>query len=450
MNKGRTIKQAAAGAVLLTALAVTAGTQVYAAPASTSSLAVQATAVQTSAPQPTSVKDAAAYITKRYGITLSGTITKQQFEKALETLLASSSIAVNSDGANHSFFPKGSTSNKLLAWEAISASVKAADLKELAHTYSDEKISAAWDAAGLTYKAGEGIAKEAAQEVAVAFDTGFLSAKDLSGIKLEANVSAELAYQLLNKVAEFHGEQQNFLGTISDDDIFGKLVQAWNESQLIRTEELQKTVDEGLKQNLITGYNLKDTQFDPHFDPARTITYGHSDIVHAVQLVGLLRSEGIAAKVQLEPKTSAFVYLKEWGEPVQTDDYQVVPIDNGNHIAYAKEYDLSLEFATVEEKEKFQPLVLKYAKRNQEDMTGLLKSSWWQPLYYSLTKLDEYPVITNNVLKKGRYLAQTFTLNEDSAKVVSGLKKINPSASVETYQFWVDQPFYNYLKGDYK
>ncbi|MCG3084633.1 hypothetical protein LD028_09250, partial [Anoxybacillus sp. LAT27] len=85
------------------------------------------------------------------------------------------------------------------------------------------------------------------------------------------------------------------------DDIVGKLVQAWNESQIIRAEELQKVVDEGLKQNLITGYNLKDTRFDPHFDPERTITYGHSDIVHAIQLIGLLRSEGIQAKVQLEP-----------------------------------------------------------------------------------------------------------------------------------------------------
>ncbi|MEJ8546100.1 hypothetical protein [Brevibacillus borstelensis] len=450
MNKARTIKQAAAGAVLLTALSLSSGVPVHAALATTYGLAGQSAAVQTSTLQTASVKDSAAYITKRYGIALSGTITKQQYEKALQTLLAASSIAVDSAGANPSFFPKASADSKLLLWEAVSASVKAADLKELALTYSDEKIAAAWDAAGWSYTPGKTIAKESAQEVAVALDTGLLSAKPVAGAKLEANVSADVAYQLLGKVAEFHGEQQNYLGEISDDDIFGKLVQAWNESQLIRTEELQKTVDEGVKQNLITGYNLKDTRFDPGFDPTRTITYGHSDIVHAVQLIGLLRSEGIDAKVQLEPKTSAFVYLKEWGEPVQTDDYQVVPIDNGNHIAYAKEYDLSLEFATVKEKELFQPLVLKYAKRNQEDMTGLLKASWWQPLYYSLTKLDDYPVITNHVLKKGRYLAQTFTLNEQSARVAAGLKKINPSVHVETYQFWVDQPFYNYLKGDYK
>ncbi|MFP3381106.1 hypothetical protein SB767_32815, partial [Bacillus sp. SIMBA_069] len=86
---------------------------------------------------------------------------------------------------------------------------------------------------------------------------------------------ADLAIQLLGKVAEFHGKYKNYLGTISEDSIYGKLAQAWNESQLIKAGALQDLVDKGLKQNLITGYNLKDAAFDPHFDPERTITYGH-------------------------------------------------------------------------------------------------------------------------------------------------------------------------------
>ncbi|USG68109.1 hypothetical protein NDK47_12840 [Brevibacillus ruminantium] len=445
MKKTRSILHLSTSAALLSAFALTAtGTTVSAAPAHPALAAVQTIAAQAS-----NAKEAAAFIEKQYGIALKGAVTKQQFEKALQSILAASSIAADEEKANV-FFPKEEANGKLQVWEAVGATVQAAELKELAYTYSDEKVAASWKAAGLTYKADKNIAKEAAQEIAVALDTGILSAKQLTGTKLEADTSAELAYELLGKVAEFHGEQQNFLGYISEPDIYGKLVQAWNESQLIKTEDLQKVVDEGLKQDLITGYNLKDTKFDPHFDPARTITYGHSDIIHAVQLIGLLKSEGIEAKVQLEPKTSAFVYLKEWGEPVQTDDYQVVPIENGNHIAYSKEYDLSFEFATAKEKEQFQPLVLKYAKKDQEDATGLLKASWWQPLYYSLTKLDQYPVITNNVLKKGRYLAQSFSLNEDSAKVVAGLKKIDSSLTIDTYQFWVDQPFHNYLKGEYK
>ncbi|EAO7496413.1 hypothetical protein AKL48_25100, partial [Salmonella enterica] len=64
------------------------------------------------------------------------------------------------------------------------------------------------------------------------------------------------------------------------------------------------------------------------------------------------------------------------------------------------------------------------------------------------TELADYPVITNNFVQDGRHIVQTFSLNEDSTAVVNAFKKIGKSVEVETYQFWVDQPFYNYLKGD--
>ncbi|BFT70926.1 hypothetical protein [Paenibacillus sp. P36] len=205
-----------------------------------------------------------------------------------------------------------------------------------------------------------------------------------------------------------------------------------------------------MKKNLITGYNLKDSRFDANFDPKQSLTYGHSDIKHAIQLIGLLRSENIQAKVQLEPKTSAFIYLKEWGEPTQTEDYQVVQIENGNFIAYAKEYDIEFEFDSAEQKNKFQQIILQYAKKNSNDQTGLIYSSWWQPLYYSLSELKDYKVIANNKVSKGHYYAQSFSLSDKSEEVVAGLKKINPGLNVDSYKFWVDEPFYNYLLGDFK
>ena len=388
------------------------------------------------------------YLSRQYGIQLSGVVNREQFAAALEKVVADSGLAAE---ASQAYLPEASAgSATLVAWEAITAAVKAAEQKELAYTYDEEKVAAAWTKAGWTYEEGAAIPFTAAQELAVAIDLQLVDPDQLASLKADGPVTADLAYQLLGKVAEFHGDYQNYLGTVSDEHIYGKLVQAWKESQIIRAGELQQLVDEVLKQNLITGYNLKDAAYDPHFDPARTITYGHSDIIHAVQLIGLLKSEGIEAKVQLEPKTSAFIYLQEWGEPVETEDYQVVQIENGNYIAYSKEYDLSLEFATEKEKERFQPLVLQYAKKNEEDATGLLKGSWWQPLYYSLTEMADYPVITNNYVQDGRYIVQTFSLNEDSAKVVEGFAKLDGSLEVETYQFWVDQPFYNYLKGDFK
>lgn len=416
-------------------------------------LAAGQAAVPTTAAAPASKQGNSAsaewtsFVKQQYGIQLAGSVTREQFGAALAKVVAINSSITEKDAASKGFLSAGAAA--LTVNEAVGAAVKAADLKELASTYSEQKTAEALKKAGIAYAKGGALSLANAQELAVAIDTGLALPAQLKEGKAGA-VSAELAYQLLGKVAEFGGHYKNFLGMVSEDGIYGKLAQAWHESQIIKAGELQELVDNALKQNLITGYNLKDATFDPHFDPERTITYGHSDIVHAIQLIGLLRSEGIDAKVQFEPKTSAFIYLKEWGEPVQTEDYQVVQIDNGNYIAYAKEYDLSFEFASVEEKKQFQPLILKYAKKNEEDATGLLKGSWWQPLYHSRTELADYPVITNNLLKQGRFVVQSFSLNDQSAKVVAGFKKLDDKIQVETYQFWVDQPFYNYLLGDYK
>ncbi|GED27188.1 hypothetical protein BAG01nite_32900 [Brevibacillus agri] len=425
-------------------------------------LVLPATAGAAAANQPVAVlaKEAASasaeaeygsFLLQQYGISLDKAVTRGQFSQALAKVVAATQSITEKEASAKAYVPEAQAqATKIAAWEAISAAVKAADLSELAYTYSEDKVAASLKAAGISYQKGGALSLQAAQEVAVALDTGLVSASTLAAIKADGDTTGELAVQLLGKVVEFHGDYKNYLGSVQEADIYGKLAQAWSESSIIKAGELQQIIDTGLKQNLITGYNLKDAAFDPHFDPERTITYGHSDIAHAIQLIGLLKNEGIDAKVQFEPKTSAFIYLKEWGEPTESDDYQVVQIENGNFIAYAKEYDLSFEFASKEEKERFQPLVLKYAKRNQEDVTGLLKASWWQPLYHSRTELADYPIITNNVIKEGRYIVQSFSLNEESPKVVAGLKKLSDKLNVETYKFWVDQPFYNYLHGESK
>jgi len=434
--------QMSASAVLLAAIAWpqaagAAGPSAAAAPAAVSVQQGSATAAEWS-----------SYVKQQYGIQLAGAVSREQYAAALAKVVASISSITEKEAAAKGFLTTGAAPLRLV--EAISGAVKAADLKELADTYREEKVKAVLQKAGVAYPTDGSLSLQSAQELAVALDTGLVSGSQVSEGKGTGAVSADIAYQLLAKVSEVSGHYKNDLGTVSEDGIYGKLAHAWDESQLIEAGELQQIVDTALKQDLITGYNLKDAAYDPHFDPERTITYGHSEISHAIQLIGLLKSEGIDAKVQFEPKTSAFLYLKEWGEPVQTDDYQVVQIENGNYIAYAKEYDLSFEFASVDEKKRFQPLILQYAKKNSEDATGLLKGSWWQPLYHSRTELADYPVITNNLIKQGRFIAQSFSLNDQSAKVVEGFKKIDGQAAVETYQFWVDQPFYNYLLGDYK
>lgn len=333
--------------------------------------------------------------------------------------------------------------------DAVYIAVKAAGLKELAYTYPEAKIRRAWAKLGLDYDSGHAsFTLQAAQEIAAAADNGLIPRPDSEPWDYRQPATGAYAAELLDRIKSFRGLGANALGSTSDPDIFGKLWHAWNAQSLIQSPELQHIVDTALQQNLVTGYNLKDSRYNANFDPALSITYGHDSIDHAIQLIGLLRSEGLEAKVQLEPKTSAFIYMKEWGEPVQTDSYRVVQIDNGHYIAYAKEYDLVLEFADSAQKQRFQDIVLQYAKKNSDDAQGLIVSSWWQPLYYSATELSDYELISSNVIREGHLYAQSFSLNEHSPAIAAGFEKLAAGKTAETYTFWVDEPFYRYLQGE--
>lgn len=333
---------------------------------------------------------------------------------------------------------------------AVSLTVKAADLKELAYTYSEEKTGKALERAKIVYKKDGSIDLKSAQSLAVAIDLDIISPFFFPDLAANQAVTAEQATHLIEKVLELKGKSKNYLGKVSDEDIYGKLYHAWEASNLMDAPELRKVVDQVLKSNVITGYNLKDTRFHANFDPELSLTYGHSEITHAIQLVGLLHSEGLDATVQFEPKTSAFIYLKEWGEPKETPDYKVVQIENGNYIAYAKEYDISFEFSNQKDKERFDTLINKYAKKNEENQQGLLLGSWWQPLYSSRVEVTNYKEIANNVITKGSYIAQSFSLSEKSSSVISEFKKLDSTVEITVHPLWVDQPFYNYLVGEYK
>jgi hypothetical protein len=291
---------------------------------------------------------------------------------------------------------------------------------------------------------------QGAQEIAAAIDTGLLPEPFFNLLKDKQPVSKSLAAVLLGKTLTFKGQYKHFIGTVNDPAIYAELLDAYQTSGIVKAPDLQKVGDEALKKNLVTGYTIRDSRFESNFIDSLTITYGHSDIQHAVQLIGLLRSEGINAKVQYEPRTSAFIYLKEWGDPGQSETYEVIQIENGNYIEYAKEYELIFEFENAQDKARFEPIILKYAKKNEEKQSGLIYKSWWQPLYYSQTFLPDYKLITNNKLSDGRYYVESFSLNEKSANVVAGFKQIDPTADVTSYQFWADAPFFRYLNGESK
>ncbi|WP_229263679.1 hypothetical protein [Cohnella cholangitidis] len=380
------------------------------------------------------------FLKEKYKIVIGQKVTKGQYAAAVNKILAPSAIEATA---------ASKPNDRLKAIEAVQIALAAADLEELASTYPADKTKKSLAKLKLNWKSDVYSSKEA-RALAAAVDTGLLPSDYFGDIRNNAAASASLSTVLLGKVLEANGQYKHYIGYSSDSDIYAKLYDAYRTSDIIKAPELRNIVDEALKQNLVTGYNLKDSRFDANFVDSLSLVYGHSDFKHALQLVGLLRSEGIRAKIQFEPKTSAFIYLKEWGDPGVSDLFEVVQIENGNYIEYAKEYDLAFEFASAADKARFDQIVLKYAKKNEENQPGLIYGSWWQPLYFSITELKNYKKISNNKIEKGHYYAQSFSLKEQSAAVAAGFEKLDPSVKVINYDFWVDGPFFNYLNGESK
>jgi len=411
-------------------------------------------------------KEYGTFLSAKYDITVNEHATKGQFIQYVADLLPGEATKtdyrfndVESSNEHYAavaeLYEKGhltgttiQADQQLQPWIAAIIAVRAAGLKELAATYTTEKIDAAL--ANINSTSSDWY-KHVAQELAVAIDNGIIPEQYYDEFDSNKSASAEFVQYILGEITSYNGNYKNYIANSTDANLISELIAAYNTADIIQVSELQEIVDAALEQNIITGYNFKDARFEANFVDEYALTYGHSDLTHAIQLIGLLRSEGLEAKVQLEPKTSAFLYLKEWGEPEQSESFQVKQIANGNYVAYSKEYDLSFEFNSIEDKEKFQKIIIDYAKKDADDEPGLIVNSWWQPLYYSNTELDVYVTISNNKLTLGNYYAQTFSLNEQVESIAAGFKEVNPEVEVESYEFWANIAFYNYLGGtDYK
>ncbi|MBP2634397.1 MAG: hypothetical protein H6Q72_304 [Firmicutes bacterium] len=339
--------------------------------------------------------------------------------------------------------------SRLTSIQAVALAVQASGLKEVADTYNQHKINAAL---GKLKLPGSEAQTSQFKEVAVAIDSGIVPPAYYKELQHNKAVSPEFAAVLLTKVLNFRGEYLpvNCLGYIENEDIYGKVYVSWKTAELIKAEKLLAIANTAVEQGLVTGYNLRDKDKAHQFDELRTIRYGHSDIKHALQLMALLKSEGLQAKVQFEPKTSAYIYLQEWGEPKITPDFAVGELPNGSYVAYAKEYDISFEFATLEQKQRFQTVIFTYAKKDRENQQGLLYDAWWQPLFTSLTPISGYQMIVDHIIAEGHYEIHTLSLAEKSPIIQAELKAIKPDIQIMKRTVWVDTPFYQYLLGEYK
>lgn len=382
----------------------------------------------------------AEYLQTYFGIApLTGTVSRDAFGAALEKI----------GGA------KTTGTGDFTVAEAVAGAVKAAGLEELALTYTAApdtgKAAERLAAYGVT-----GVADVYAGYVAAALDSDLAFA----GYDFDGAVSADVATTVLMNAVEISGQGRNYLGRASDSDIYQKLQSAWASFGLFDDATLSQLGADLVIAGASTGYNLKYDGYDARFLPEYTLQYGHSDITHAVQLIALLNSEGLDAKVQLEPKTSIYEYMVEWGDPTKvqsTPTYELRPIDGGRWLAYATEYDMKLEFDSVADKEAFDAVIGQYAKKwdsntdeNGKPTVPLLAGAWWQPLYTStvpMSDTENFVKIVDNVVRSGAYTIHPFSTVDGTAAISKVVSEKAPDLKVEPVDLYVNLAFYNYLTG---
>ena len=266
--------------------------------------------------------------------------------------------------------------------------------------------------------------------------------------------------EVLYKALEIGGKGRHYIGRVEDDDILSVLNAQLNTFINFDNEQLTNLGTEIVLRGATTGYNLKYAGYDANFLSDYTLQYGHSDYTHAVQLIALMESEGFDAYIQIEPKVSVYEYMIEWGEPGEpTPTYAVKQVAEDRYLAYAMEYDMKLEFDSIEEKEAFHSLIETYAKKYDEsyDADGnltekLIAGAWWQPLYSSTTEMqnEEFGLLIDNVVydASGMYSIHPFSLPDATQAIADVVAEIEPELAVSHVNIHVNPAFMRYITGE--
>ena len=375
------------------------------------------------------------YLTVYFDAALEGDITKDSFNESLQKIAGEEAAAAEEDSY----------------LSMVKAAVTTAEYEELALSYPEDKVQERLDVYGVDLEDSQ-----YAQSLACALDVSLITEDEAEKAAAGEAMTADEANELLMAVADARGEARNYLGSSDDPDIYGKIDNAWESFVIFDDEALTDIGRQAVEQQITTGYGIKSDAYSANFLPELTLQYGHSDIKHAHQLIGLLNSEDIRANVQLEPKISIYQYLLDWGPiPEATPTYEVKQFGD-LYLVYAVEYDMQLEFENEEELLRFDSVIEEFAKKYAEnaDAEGLIYGSWWQPLYSSVRSdlpSDRYHEIYDCVVRNGIYSIHPFCLAEDKDQVVEKLNALNPDYQAEPVARYCNTAFYNYLGGtDYQ
>lgn len=334
--------------------------------------------------------------------------------------------------------------------DVVVALVKASGFEELAQTYSIEKAKER-----LSYYGVNHIGSFDAKYIACALDAKLIDSEIISKLVKADEIDGSVAATLLMNVAQVNGSARNYLGKISDEDILNKVATAFNSYYIYSDNNLDVVGKKLVESKASTGYNLKKDGFNSNFIPELTIKYGHSDEKHLKQLIALLNSEGIDAKIQIEPKVSIYQYLLEWGPiPEPSYSYYVEQYSDDLYLVHALEYDALFEFENEADLLDFNRIIEQYSKKseqNQKDGSDvkLIAGAWWQPLYSTTVMHDEeaYKVIYDSVATENGYSIHPFCLEENKDELAT-IMQTYTDAPIVLNKMYVNNAFYRYLSGE--
>lgn len=321
----------------------------------------------------------------------------------------------------------------LFGQDIYQESVNKLEMTELSNTYSKEKIE-------RSLKGYKKLKKEKLEELAskaVLVDLQAITVDDL-------NYSKNINLKLENYISNFKDISENSLGNISDKNIIERINRKYSTFKVIEKNSLIDSLNIALAKKLTTGYNIKIKSTYANFNPKLSLSYGHNGIKHANQLIALMKSEGLDAKVQIEPKTSAYLHMPDWGEPATPN----IVMEDGQIVITPLEYDLQFEFKDKADKMKFIQLIDKYAKKDEVDEENLIYDAWWQP-FLQTEKIDGFEKLIVNIASEGEYEAYVLTLPEKSDALIKELAK-NKNLKLKTKEVYVNPSFYRFMLGEYK
>ncbi len=327
---------------------------------------------------------------------------------------------------------------------AISLLISTIGLKELAATYTQAKIQKSFEGMDSNIK-DAALTDEERQSLALAIDMNLLFRGRLKVIDVHGLLSREMAFHLLERVHIFKKSSKNYVGYVTEPDIIGKISEKWDSSANVRSEGLEHVMNKAVILFLITGYQIKNLSDLANFDVNLKISYSHSNFKHIKQLIGLLLSETLQAKLQLEPKRSSFHYLDEWEK---TPDLNLEILGDGRVVTHKDEFDMVMEFTTQEHRDRFRQIIEANAKHEVIDKHNVLFESWYHPLYRSDVPIEGYIRTGEITIRDKDHIVYTYVKEEEALSKAEWFKKEFQDLEISTSVIWVNDTFFRYLIGD--